>query len=130
MFVDEVDIEVRAGKGGDGCMAFLREKYRPLGGPAGGDGGRGGDVVFKAHPGLRTLVDFRGRRVLAAKNGNPGEGKNKSGKSAKNLVVDVPIGTIVRDLETGEIIGDLVKGRQKLTIAKGGKGGRGNQHFA
>lgn len=130
MFVDEVDIKVRAGRGGDGCMAFLREKYRPLGGPAGGDGGRGGSVVFQAHPGLRTLADFRGRRVLAAKNGQPGEGRNRHGKSASNLVVKVPVGTIIRDRTTGEIIGDLTKPRQKITVAKGGRGGRGNARFA
>ena len=130
MFIDEVDIVVRAGRGGDGCMAFLREKYRPLGGPAGGDGGRGGSVVFQVHPGLRTLADFRGRKILVAKNGQPGEGKNRNGKSAKNLVVKVPLGTIIRDRESGEIIGDLTKPRQKLTVAQGGKGGRGNAKFA
>jgi GTP-binding protein len=130
MFVDEVDITVRAGRGGDGCLAFLREKYRPLGGPAGGDGGRGGSVVFQAHPGLRTLADFRGRRILAAKNGQPGEGRNRNGKSASNLVIKVPVGTIIHDRTTGEIIGDLTKSRQKITVAKGGKGGRGNARFA
>lgn len=130
MFVDEVDIEVRAGRGGDGCMAFLREKYRPMGGPAGGDGGNGGSIWFEAHPGLRTLADFRGKRVLVAKNGAPGEGKNKHGKSARKLFIKVPIGTIIRDLETGNIIADLTIPRQKVEIAKGGRGGRGNQHFA
>lgn len=129
MFVDEVEITVRAGRGGDGCMAFLREKYRPLGGPAGGDGGRGGSVVLRAHPGLRTLADFRGRRILVAKNGKPGENKNRHGRGASNLVVDVPVGTIVRDTETGEIFGDLTKPRQKLIVAVGGKGGRGNARF-
>jgi GTPase len=130
MFIDEVDILVRAGKGGDGCLAFLREKYRPQGGPAGGDGGHGGSVVFQALPGLRTLADFRGRRILTAKNGMPGEGRNKSGKSAKNLLVKVPVGTVIRDLESGEFVGDLTKPGQKLVVAKGGKGGMGNARFA
>ncbi len=129
MFIDEVEITVRAGRGGDGCIAFLREKYRPLGGPAGGDGGRGGSVVLRAHPGLRTLANFRGRRILVAKSGKPGENRNCHGRGAKNLVVDVPVGTIVRDAETNEIFGDLTRPRQKLIIAAGGKGGRGNAHF-
>jgi len=130
MFVDEVDIVVRAGRGGDGCLAFLREKYRPLGGPAGGKGGRGGSVVFQTHPGLRTLADFRGRRVIVAPSGKPGVGRNRNGKSAKNLVVKVPVGTIVRDKSTGEIIADLTVQKQKVVIAQGGKGGRGNASFA
>ena len=130
MFIDEVDIIVKAGKGGDGCMAFLREKYRPMGGPAGGDGGRGGSVVFQAHGGLRTLADFRGKKIIQAKNGAPGEGKNKFGKSAKNLLIRVPVGTIIRNIDTDEIIGDLTRNKQKVTVAEGGRGGRGNQHFA
>lgn len=130
MFIDEVDIVVRAGKGGDGCVAFLREKYRPQGGPAGGDGGDGGSIIFKAHEGIRTLADFRGRRILVAKSGQPGEGKNRRGKSAKNLVVSVPIGTIVKDRDTGEILGDLIKSNQRLVVARGGRGGRGNAKFA
>ncbi len=130
MFIDEVDIIVRAGRGGDGCMAFLREKYRPLGGPAGGNGGRGGSVVIQTHPGLRTLADFRGRRILVAKSGQPGQGRNCHGKGAKNLIIKVPVGTIIRDKESGEIIADLTKSKQKVTIAEGGKGGRGNAMFA
>jgi GTPase len=130
MFVDEVDIVVRAGRGGDGGMSFLREKYNPMGGPSGGSGGHGGSVVFQAHPGLRTLSDFRGRRILVAKNGQPGEGKHRHGKSAKNLVVKVPIGTIFKDSETGKIIGDLTKPGQKFTVVQGGKGGRGNASFS
>jgi len=130
MFIDEVQIIVRAGRGGDGCMAFLREKYRPLGGPAGGDGGHGGSVVFQAHPGMRTLADFRGKRIIVAINGMPGEGNNRRGKSAKNYLIKVPVGTIIKDRETGEIIGDLTKPKQKLIVAKGGEGGRGNARFA
>jgi GTP-binding protein len=130
MFVDEVDIIVRAGRGGDGGMAFLRERYNPMGGPSGGNGGHGGSVVFQAHPGLRTLADFRGRRVLVAKNGQPGEGKHRHGKSAKNLLIKVPIGTIFKDRETGIIIGDLTIPGQKITVVNGGKGGRGNATFS
>jgi GTPase len=130
LFVDEVEITVRAGRGGDGAMAFMREKYRPMGGPAGGDGGHGGSVVLQADSGIRTLSDFRGRSILVAKPGQPGEGANKSGKSAKNLLVKVPIGTIIKDRETGEILGDLVLPGQKLIVAQGGKGGKGNARFA
>ncbi|MFH1675765.1 MAG: Obg family GTPase CgtA [bacterium] len=130
MFVDEVEITVRAGKGGDGCMAFLREKYRPMGGPAGGNGGRGGSIIFQAHDGLRTLADFRGRRIISAKPGQPGTGRNCHGRGAKNLIIRVPVGTIIRDRQSGEIIGDLTKHGKKITIVKGGKGGRGNAQFA
>jgi len=130
MFIDEVDITVRAGRGGDGCMAFLREKYRPMGGPAGGNGGRGSSIIFQAHAGMRTLVDFTSRRIIVGKNGQPGTGRSRHGKSMKNMTVKVPIGTIIRDRKTGLIIGDLTKHRQKITIAKGGAGGRGNASFA
>ncbi len=130
MFIDEVNITVRAGRGGDGCMAFLREKYRPLGGPAGGNGGRGGSIVLQAHAGLRTLADFRGRSIIVAKSGQPGQGRSRHGKGARNLVVKVPIGTIIRDRATGEILSDLTKAKQKIEIAKGGSGGRGNASFA
>jgi len=130
MFIDEVDIIMRAGKGGDGCMAFLREKYRPMGGPAGGNGGRGASVILQSQSGIRTLVDFTSRRIIVAKNGEPGSGRNKSGKSMKNLVIKVPIGTIIRDRDTGNILGDLTENRQKIIIARGGKGGRGNASFA
>jgi GTP-binding protein len=130
VFVDEVDIIVRAGKGGDGCVSFLREKYRPIGKPAGGNGGRGGSIIFQADPGLRTLADFRGHRILVAKAGQPGEGKNRHGKSAKNLLVRVPVGTVIKDMETGEIVFDLVKPMEKVVVAQGGQGGRGNACFA
>ena len=130
MFIDEVNITVRAGRGGDGCMAFLREKYRPLGGPAGGNGGRGGSIVLQAHAGLRTLADFRGRSIIVAKSGQPGQGKNCHGRGAKNLIVKVPIGTIIRDRNTGELLGDLTKAKQKIVIVQGGQGGRGNAAFA
>jgi GTPase len=130
MFVDEVDIVVKAGRGGDGCIAFLREKYRPKGGPAGGDGGRGGSVVFITEPGLRTLADFRGRQMLIAKPGQPGEGHNRHGKSAKNLIIKVPVGTVIKDRHTGQILHDLVHAHDKVVVVKGGNGGKGNQHFA
>jgi GTP-binding protein len=130
MFVDEVKITVKGGKGGDGCMAFLREKYRPKGGPAGGDGGHGGSVYAEVAPGLRTLVDFRSRRVVRAESGKPGGGKNKTGRSADDVVIKVPPGTIVKDAETGDVIADLKQKDQRALLAKGGKGGRGNARFA
>jgi len=130
MFVDEVKITVKGGKGGDGIMAFLREKCRPKGGPAGGDGGHGGSVYAEVASGLRTLVDFRSLRVIRAENGKPGGGKNKTGRSGDDVVFKVPPGTIIKDAETGELIADLKKKDQRALIAKGGKGGRGNARFA
>jgi GTP-binding protein len=130
MFVDEVEITVRGGKGGDGCTAFLREKYRPKGGPAGGDGGRGGSVYAEVSPGLRTLVDFRSKRNIKATGGFPGEGKKRSGRAGEDVVIKVPLGTIIRDAKTGEIIADMKKREQRSLLAKGGAGGRGNARFA
>lgn len=130
MFVDEAEITVKGGKGGDGCSAFLREKFRPKGGPAGGDGGRGGSVYAEVAPGLRTLVDLRSPRKIKASNGMPGEGKKKTGHSGGDVIIKVPPGTIVRDAETAEIIADLKKPRQRALLAQGGKGGRGNAKFA
>lgn len=129
-FVDQIKIEVHAGKGGDGMVAFRREKYVPNGGPAGGDGGRGGSIILKVDEGLRTLMDFRYHRIFKAKNGGNGMNKQMTGPSAEDTVVAVPQGTTVRDLDTGEIIGDLVKNGQELVVARGGRGGRGNIHFA
>ncbi len=111
-------------------MAFLREKYRPKGGPAGGDGGRGGSVYAEVAPGLRTLVDFRSRRVIKAESGRPGEGKNCHGRSGSNVSIEVPPGTIIRDADSGQVIADMKKPGQKALLAKGGKGGRGNARFA
>lgn len=128
MFIDRVKIYVISGDGGDGCVAFLREKYRPRGGPAGGDGGKGGDVVLRVNPQLHTLLDFYYRRKYRAKNGRPGEGKKRSGKSADDLIIEVPPGTVVLDAETGEQIADLIDG--EFIAAKGGTGGRGNAQFA
>lgn len=130
MFVDQVKIDVKAGNGGNGIVAFRREKFVPNGGPAGGDGGRGGSVVFKVDSGMRTLMDFRYKRKFKADPGRNGMNKQMTGRSAQDLVIGVPGGTIVKDAETGEVIGDLVDVDQELVVAKGGRGGRGNMHFA
>lgn len=130
MFVDQVKIYVKAGNGGDGMVAFRREKFVPNGGPAGGDGGKGADVVFVVDEGLRTLVDFRFKRIFKAEHGEHGMSKSMHGRGAEDLVVKVPQGTIVKDIDTGEIIADLVAHGQRAVIAKAGRGGRGNKHFA
>lgn len=130
MFVDQVKIYVKAGNGGDGMVAFRREKFVPNGGPAGGDGGKGADVVFVVDEGLRTLVDFRFKRSFKAEHGEHGMSKSMHGRGAQDLVVKVPQGTIVKDIDTGEIIADLVAHGQRAVIAKAGRGGRGNKRFA
>lgn len=130
MFVDQVKIYVKAGNGGDGMVAFRREKFLPNGGPAGGDGGKGADVVFVVDEGLRTLVDFRFKRIFKAEHGEHGMSKSMHGRGAEDLVVKVPQGTIVKDIDTGEIIADLVAHGQRAVIAKAGRGGRGNKRFA
>lgn len=130
MFLDQTTIDVKAGKGGNGMVAFRREKFVPNGGPAGGDGGRGGDVVLIVDEGLRTLMDFRYNRHFQAQAGENGMNKSMHGRGSSNLYVKVPQGTIVRDEDTGELLGDLVEEGQTLTVAKGGRGGRGNVHFA
>ncbi|MGY3749237.1 GTPase ObgE [Vagococcus acidifermentans] len=130
MFLDQVTIQVKAGKGGDGMVAFRREKYVPDGGPAGGDGGRGGDVILVVDEGLRTLMDFRYNRHFKAQSGENGMSKGMHGRGAEDLVVKVPPGTTVRDEATGNLLGDLLTHGQTLTIAKGGRGGRGNIRFA
>jgi GTP-binding protein len=128
-FVDEAEITVRAGKGGNGSASFRREKYIPFGGPDGGDGGRGGSVFLEGDSGLNTLVDFRHLRNYKAQNGQGGMGRNKTGKSGEDVVVKVPLGTIVSDLESGEHLGDVTEAGQQLLVARGGKGGLGNVHF-
>lgn len=128
-FVDEALVAIHAGKGGNGCLSFRREKYIPKGGPDGGDGGSGGSVVFIADEALNTLSDFRYQRILKADNGQPGRGRNCAGKSAEDLIVKVPVGTVVFDEQTEECIGELLDINQKLVVAKGGKGGLGNTHF-
>ncbi|WP_035300248.1 GTPase ObgE [Brevibacillus thermoruber] len=130
MFVDQVRIYVKGGDGGNGAVSFRREKYVPMGGPAGGDGGRGGDVVFVVDEGLRTLVDFRYQKHFKAPRGENGRNKGQHGAGAEDLVVRVPPGTTVIDDDTGEIIADLVEHGQRAVIAKGGRGGRGNIRFA
>ena len=128
-FVDEATVVVIAGKGGNGSASFRREKYIPFGGPDGGDGGRGGSILFEGDSGLNTLVDFRHLRKFKAQNGQHGSSKNKTGKSGENVVVRVPLGTIITDRETGERAGDVTDHGQQLLLAKGGRGGLGNVHF-
>ncbi len=128
-FIDETKVFVRAGKGGDGAIAFLREKYRPFGGPAGGDGGRGGDVILEVDEGLLTLLDFKYKPRLIAGNGEPGRGKQQYGRAGSDLIVRVPPGTIAIDDASGAILADLVMPGSRAVIAHGGEGGRGNMHF-
>jgi GTP-binding protein len=129
-FIDEARVFVHAGKGGDGAIAFLREKYRPYGGPAGGDGGRGGSVIFEVDEGLSTLLDFKYQPRLVARDGEPGRGKQQYGKAGDDLVIRVPPGTVAFDDESGETIADLVMPGDRAVIAQAGEGGRGNMHFA
>lgn len=130
MFVDEVIVEVTAGSGGDGCMAFRREKYIAMGGPFGGNGGKGGDIIFKADEGLRTLIDLRYQKHIKGNSGMNGEGKNKNGKNASDTIVKVPVGTTVKDNDTGVVIGDLIKNGEEIVVSYGGRGGRGNVTLA
>lgn len=130
MFIDQAEIRVISGAGGDGSVHFRREKYIPFGGPDGGDGGRGGDVVLEVNPTLTTLLDFSRKREHKAESGKPGARSNMTGKSAPDLVIPVPPGTIVRDAQTGATYGDLVTPGQRLVVARGGRGGRGNARFA
>ncbi len=130
MFIDEIKISVQSGRGGAGIVHFRREKFVPMGGPDGGDGGRGGDVVFTVEPRLNTLSSFRRRNQYVAQNGFRGGGNNKFGKSGENLVLQVPPGTLVYDDDTGELLGDLTETGQTLIACKGGRGGRGNSRFA
>ena len=129
MFVDEVELRVEAGNGGDGCTAFRREKYIAMGGPYGGNGGHGSDIIFKVDEGLHTLLDLRYQKIIKGKKGENGRGKNQHGKGAEALIVIVPLGTVVTDLDTGFVIADLSHKNQEEIIAKGGRGGRGNTAF-
>jgi len=130
MFIDEISIYVQSGKGGDGMVHFLRQKFIARGGPDGGDGGRGGDVILQVNPKLNTLAHFQQNARFIAKDGRNGGSTNMTGRSAENLIIPVPPGTMVYDAATDELLGDLVEPGQQLTICKGGRGGRGNQHFA
>lgn len=128
-FIDEATITVESGHGGRGCVSFRREKYIPRGGPDGGDGGNGGDIVLVVAPNRRTLFHFRNKRIFQAPNGQPGQGRNRTGASGESLVVEVPPGTIVRDAETNEILMDLTEPEQRVVLARGGQGGQGNARF-
>lgn len=129
-FVDEARIAIESGKGGHGCVSFRREKYVPRGGPDGGDGGRGGDVVFVGTPRKSTLLDFKHRTILKAQPGEAGRGKKQHGSNGRSLVLEVPLGTQILDDETGELLFDLTQPDVRIIVAKGGRGGRGNVHFA
>lgn len=129
-FIDEVSITVSSGNGGAGATSFRREKYIPFGGPDGGDGGKGGSVNFQADEGVNTLVHFRGRKSYEAKNGGKGMGSNMNGASGEDIILKVPVGTLVKNVETGEILADLKEHNEIVCVAKGGRGGLGNMNFA
>ncbi len=128
-FIDEATITVQSGNGGRGCVSFRREKFIPRGGPDGGDGGDGGDVIFKVSSQKRTLYQFRYQKILRAKNGGHGQGQQKTGKSARALVIEIPSGTIISDPDTKEVIHDFIKPDETFIVAKGGRGGQGNRRF-
>ena len=130
MFIDEVLIDLFAGDGGNGCMAFRREKYIEMGGPYGGNGGKGADIIFEVDEGLNTLIDLRYRRCIKGDKGENGLGKGMHGANANDIVVRVPQGTVITDVDTGLVIGDLTKHKDRVIVAKGGRGGRGNMAFA
>lgn len=130
MFVDEIKIKVEAGKGGDGCTSFRREKYIEMGGPNGGNGGKGADVIFRTDPGLKTLIDLKMMKHIKGEKGVNGKGSDRNGKNAQDVVIDVPLGTTITDEETGLIIADLTSENESVVVAKGGRGGRGNHAFA
>ena len=129
-FLDEAVIHVVSGNGGKGCVSFRRERYIPKGGPDGGDGGKGGDIIIKASNKLHTLSDFGSRRRFKAQDGGAGKGRNQTGKNADDIIIEVPLGTIISDQNTEEILGDLIQNEQELIILSGGIGGKGNKHFA
>jgi GTP-binding protein len=128
-FIDQAEIQVQAGDGGDGMVAFRREKYVPAGGPSGGNGGKGGDVILRVAENLQTLLDFRYTHLFKADNGQKGGPKNMTGASGRDRIIEVPCGTVVYNAETEELLGDLVEPEQTLCVARGGKGGLGNAHF-
>ncbi|HEX9597082.1 MAG TPA: GTPase ObgE [Anaerolineales bacterium] len=129
-FLDEVEITVRSGKGGDGMVHFLQERHMPRGGPDGGDGGRGGSVILEVDPSMRTLHTFRFKKQFAAQDGKPGGVNQRSGRGAEDLVLSVPPGTLVHEADSGAVVGDLTGPGSSITVVQGGRGGRGNQHFA
>ena len=130
MFIDYAEIDIKAGDGGNGAVTFRREKYVPKGGPSGGNGGKGGDVIIEAHHNLSTLLDFRYKRQYIADDGNAGANSLKDGKDGSSIVINIPVGTIIKDAESGKILFDLDKDGKRVIIAKGGKGGKGNSNFA
>ncbi|MBN2780374.1 MAG: GTPase ObgE, partial [Candidatus Marinimicrobia bacterium] len=129
-FIDQTSIAIAAGNGGNGCVSFHREKFVPKGGPDGGDGGHGGNVIFQASVQLHTLQDIRYNRTYKAGNGRPGEGNNCSGKKGEDIVIKVPVGTLIRERDEDRVMVDMIEDGQTFTAAKGGNGGWGNQHFA
>ena len=129
MFIDFTEVELTAGKGGRGSVHFRREKFEPMGGPDGGDGGRGGHIIFKADSNLHTLQDIRYRRRYKAEDGAAGGGSRKTGRSGKDLIILVPIGTIVKNIKSDELVADLIENQESVIICSGGKGGQGNVHF-
>lgn len=130
MFIDEVTIELFGGDGGNGCMAFRREKFVPMGGPFGGNGGKGSDIIFEVDEGLNTLIDLKYQKKVQGKKGANGEGKARNGRNAEDVIVKVPLGTVITDVDTGLILADLVKKEDRVVVALGGRGGRGNMAFA
>ena len=130
MFVDELTVKLIAGKGGDGCTSFRREKYVPMGGPDGGNGGRGANIIFKVDKGLKTLIDLRYQKIIKGDKGVNGKGSNRNGANAEDVIIKVPAGTTVIDMDTNLVIADLVKDGEEVIIAHGGRGGRGNRAFA
>jgi GTP-binding protein len=130
MFIDEVDVFVKGGDGGAGCVSFRREKFVPRGGPDGGDGGNGGHVLLAVDPGITTLLDFHYQRHYTAERGQHGQGANRHGRSGSDTVLRVPLGTVVSERDTGEVLGDLARAGQQLVVARGARGGRGNARFA
>ncbi len=129
-FIDEAEITVKSGDGGAGCVSFRRERFLPKGGPDGGDGGKGGNILVKATRKSHSLYDFESGRYFKAQNGRAGSGKNKSGKNGRDALILVPLGTMIRDLETGELLADLVLDNHQVVLVEGGEGGKGNKHFA
>jgi GTP-binding protein len=129
-FLDEVVINLVSGNGGKGCVSFRRERFIPKGGPNGGDGGKGGDIIIRASKRLHTLYDFSSKRHIRSQNGRPGRGKNQTGKDGADTIIEVPLGTLVYDQDTGDLLADLIEEDQDIFVVPGGKGGKGNSHFA
>lgn len=129
-FLDEAIIKVSSGDGGRGCVSFRREKYVAKGGPDGGDGGDGGSIIVRASSRLHTLTDYSSRKYIKARNGAPGRGKNQSGKKGADRILEVPLGTVIQDYDTGEVLADIIHDNSEVILITGGKGGKGNQHFA